>query len=132
MLGLRPPPRVVCSYGYYVIWCAWCGYGVAIGWIYVSRETLTQAPARLSYHKTTGHHARRVHCNGRGVKTDPRRPLCSCVIVAGRGMSSDLTKCTNTKLTAINQYFTPLQFNALKSRGGFTSSNIGQTRRTQG
>ena len=48
------------------------------------------------------------------------------------GVSYNLTNCTNTKSTAFHQYFTPLQFNALKSRGGFTSSNRRQTRRTVG
>lgn len=71
---MRPPPRVECGYDYYMMRLLWCGYGVVIGLLYVSRETLAQAPARLRHRKTTGHHARRVRRNGRGVKTDPRRP----------------------------------------------------------
>ena len=61
-----------------------------------------------------------------------REGLIFIVSSLGRGVLIDLTKCTKTKLTAFHQYFTPLQFNVLKSRGGFTSSNFGQTRRTQG
>lgn len=62
----------------------------------------------------------------------PPPPPSGCAIIAGRGILSDLAKCTKVKLSSFHRYFTPLQFNALKSRGGFTSSNFGQTRRTQG
>ena len=40
------------------------------------------------------------------------------------GVSYNLTNCTKTKLSSFHQYFTPLQFNVLKSRVGLHRQTV--------